>query len=352
MKTKIIYSMLATMIISSSCEQEIVGQKIENTPTNNYELLWKDFSEYYGQFEVKNIDWDSINVVTRPLVNDDMNEEEFYGIITNMLSVLNDPHVTLYPTTPDLPRWSIDLDQGVKTIDDFSYDLVKEKYVKQWFNQSGPIQHGLLENNIGYIHIDQFEAGLKNTKKIMTGILKDLQSTNGLVIDIRDTPGGRDPEAQLIASYFTTEKQLYMTSRKKTGPGRNDFSDPLEWYINPMEKLYKSPIVLLTTRYTMSGAETFSLAMKTLDQVVHVGDTTGGAFSDDIMREMYNGWLYAISVGDYRDRNGISYEGRGLPPDKVIENTPEEISQGTDKALELCHSIFEQLARTPEISCL
>jgi len=334
MKTQIIYSAFALMIISSSCQQEIIGQEIENTPTNNYELLWKDFDEYYGQFEVKNINWDSMNVVTRNQISDDMTEEQFYSVITEMLSVLNDPHVTLYPTTPDLPRWSIDLVDGIKTIDDFSYDLVKESYVKTWFNQSGPIQHGLLENNIGYVHIDQFEAGLKNTKKIMDRVLKDIKNTVGLVVDIRDTPGGRDPEAQLIASYFTTEKRLYMTSRKKKGPGRNDFSNTVEWYINPQENHYDRPIVLLTTRYTMSGAETFSLAMKTLDQVTHVGDTTGGAFSDDIMKEMYNGWLYSISVGDYRDRKGISYEGRGLPPDTLIENTPEEISEGTDKALE------------------
>ncbi len=334
MKTKVIYSILTIMIISSSCQQEIIGQEMENTPINNYELLWKDFSEYYGQFEVKQIDWDSINVVTQPMVNDNMNDEEFYGVITNMLSVLNDPHVTLYPTTPDLPRWSVDLVDGIKTIDDFSYDLVKANYVKKWFNQSGPIQHGLLENNIGYMHIDQFEAGLKNTRKIMEVIINDLKDTHGLVIDIRDTPGGRDPEAQLIASYFTTEKKLYMTSRKKNGPGQNDFSNTVEWYINPQENHYDRPIVLLTTRYTMSGAETFSLAMNTLDQVTHVGDTTGGAFSDDIMKEMYNGWLYSISVGDYRDKDGISYESHGLPPDTLIENTPEEIKAGTDKALD------------------
>jgi C-terminal processing protease CtpA/Prc len=342
MKNKIIYAVLTVMIIGSSCEQEIIGQKIENTPVNNYETLWKDFSDYYGQFEVKNIDWDSVNVVTKPHINNGMSDEEFYTVITNMLSVLNDPHVTLFPTTPDLPRWSVDLNDGVKSIDDFSYDLVKEKYIKKWINQSGPIQYGLLENNIGYIHIDQFEAGLKNTGKIMDKVVQDLKDTQGLVIDIRDTPGGRDPEGQLIASYFNTEKRLYMTSRKKIGPGRNDFSEPTEWYISPGGQNYANPVVLLTTRYTMSGAETFTLALKTLDQVTQVGDTTGGAISDNIMREMYNGWLYSISVGDYRDAEGISYEGKGIAPDVLVENTPAEIDAGQDRALEYAISTLSK----------
>jgi carboxyl-terminal processing protease len=340
MKHKIIYAILVIMIITSSCDQEIIGQKIDNSPTNNFEVLWKDFSEYYGLFEIKKVNWDSMYTITRPLVSDDMSEQGFYDVITGMLAVLNDPHVTLYPTTPELPRWSIDLVDGVKTIDDFSYDVVKANYVKKWFNQSGPLQHGLLDDNIGYIHIDQFEMGLKKTEKAMGSIINDLKDTRGLVVDIRDTPGGRDPEAQLIASYFTTGRKMYMTSRKKTGPGRDTFSDPLEWYISPKDKNYDKPVALMTTRYTMSGAETFTLAMKTLDQVVQIGDTTGGAFSDDIMREMYNGWLYSISVGDYRDCNGESYEGRGIAPDELVENDPEEIKTGKDKALEFAISLL------------
>ena len=58
------------------------------------------------------------------------------------------------------------------------------------------------------------------------------------------------------------------------------------------------------------------------------------SFSDDIPREMYNGWIYTIAVGDYRDKNGVSYEGKGIAPDILIENDPEEIRQGTDHALE------------------
>jgi len=318
-----------------SCEKELIGQETgQNTPVDNFELLWEDFSEYYGEFNVKNIDWDSLYVIYRPQISDEMTEESFYQVITGMLSTLYDPHVTLYPTTPGLPRWSVDLVDGMKSIEDFDMDLILEKYIIKMIFDDGPVQYGLLADHIGYVHIDQFEMGMKFIKKVMPQMILDLNGTTGLIIDIRDTPGGRDPEAQLIAGYFVNEKKLYMTSRKKNGPGRNDFADPVDWFVEPQESTYTQPIILLSTSYTMSGAETFTWALRRMEQVTHVGDTTGGAFSDMIMREMYNGWLYSISVGDYRDSEGNSYEGMGIPPDIYIQNTPEDIERDTDIVLE------------------
>ena len=160
----------------------------------------------------------------------------------------------------------------------------------------------------------------------MESAVKELSGADAIVVDIRDTGGGRDPESQLAAGFLISNPGLYMTSRKKSGPGRNEFSDAVEWYVNPEKDHLDKKIVLLTTRYTMSGAETFTLAMKTSDKVIQVGDTTGGAFSDNITREMYNGWIYTIAVGDYRDKNGVSYEGKGIA-----------ISQGTDSSkIQVC----------------
>ncbi len=91
---------------------------------------------------------------------------------------------------------------------------------------------------------------------------------------------------------------------------------------------------VLTNRQTGSAGETFILAMKTMDHVKVLGDSTYGAFSDNPKRELPNGWIYAISTGDFRDANGLSYEGIGIPPDELIQNTIPEIQSGVDKVLE------------------
>src|SRR5690606_1788671 len=97
---------------------------------------------------------------------------------------------------------------------------------------------------------------------------------------------------------------------------------------------YTKPIVLLTSRWTGSAGETFTLAMDELPHVTLLGDHTSGGFSDNIARELPNGWFCFMSIGDYRAADGQSYEGIGVAPDIRLVNTKDDILAGRDRALE------------------
>ena len=84
----------------------------------------------------------------------------------------------------------------------------------------------------------------------------------------------------------------------------------------------------------MSAAERAVMAFKTLPNLVHMGDTTNGAHSTKIPRELPNGWIYTVVTQQIEFFDGKSYEGIGLIPDILVENTAEEMSAGQDKALE------------------
>ena len=104
-----------------------------------------------------------------------------------------------------------------------------------------------------------------------------------MVIDIRDNPGGNDATAQYVAGRFAAERKLYMNVRKKSGPGPNDFTQAIPWHVEPTGGTrFTKPIVLLTSRWTQSAGETFTLAMQELTNVTQLGDYTSGAFSDNI----------------------------------------------------------------------
>jgi hypothetical protein len=62
---------------------------------------------------------------------------------------------------------------------------------------------------------------------------------------------------------------------------------------------------------------------------------TSGGFSDVIARELPNGWLYFVSIGDFRNAEGKSEEGKGIVPAITSTNTKEDIDNGKDKVLEL-----------------
>ncbi len=336
MKNIIILLGLCLGVSLCACEDKLVPEPAQkNNPVSNFELLWQDFHDYYGLFAIKKIDWDSVYTVYRPQIRENMSEAEFYGVVTNMLSILNDAHVTLYPTTPELPRWSVDLEGGISQQEDFEFEVVKDHYLQN-HQELGAFDWGWLPDNVGYIHVDHFMIKLKEVDEAMNQIAATFKDARGIVIDIRDTPGGQDPAGQQLAGYFAKEEYLYMRSRKRSGPDPTNFTDWTDWYVRPLGSgaLRTKPIILLTTRFTGSGAETFSLAMRELPQVVQAGDTTAGAFSDNPSRQLYNGWIFSLSVGDFRDADGASHEGTGLPPTLLWENKPEDVKAGKDLALE------------------
>lgn len=91
---------------------------------------------------------------------------------------------------------------------------------------------------------------------------------------------------------------------------------------------------MLTSRTTGSAGETFTLAMRENENVRHWGDTTQGIFSENPRRELPNGWIYTISVGDYRNAEGISLEGIGIAPQVIAVNSKEDILAGQDSVIE------------------
>ena len=176
----------------------------------------------------------------------------------------------------------------------------------------------------------------------MPEILDYFKNAKSLIVDVRVNTGGEDRGGQAIASYFTDQRRLYMTSSIKNGPGKDDFTTPEEWYIEPKPIIFDGPLYLLTNRSTISAGETLTLAMRSLPQLTTLGDTTSGAFANAITRELPNGWLYSMSIGEWKAADGTSFEGQGIPPNIVVQNQEDVLLGGTDQALEAAIELARQ----------
>ncbi|MEM7659957.1 MAG: S41 family peptidase [Bacteroidota bacterium] len=226
-------------------------------------------------------------------------------------------------------------------MNDFDLEIVKEQYLSD-MQRIESFTVGLLPGNIGYLHIEGFGGLANDFQRSMEEVMAILGETNGLIIDVRGGYGGEDLAGQFIAGHFTETTLPYMQTRIKNGPAEADFTDWMEWEVRPEgTQAYTQPIMVLTHRFTISARETFCMAMKVLPQVQFVGDTTTGAFSNQINRELPNGWGYSVSIGDWRDPDGISYESIGLPPDMVVLNQREELLLGQDHVLEKALEMLE-----------
>jgi C-terminal processing protease CtpA/Prc len=325
-------------------------------PVKNFEFLWKTFHNRYPFFELRNVDWDKQYETYRPKVAKETNGNELFDIFCQMLDPFNDGHVELkakanrnrkprYFTAEKKPR--------------FHQEFTKRE-IKQLFKtaQKTLVRHGfckLTENGawmlhycrsaeFGYMRILELE-GIKNRTltSALDLIANDFRLLKGMVIDIRDNPGGEDDIALTIINRFCDRKRVAFRRKTKIGPGKDDFTPLKTWYIEPQGQVrFTRPVVLLTCDSVFSGGEAFALAIKQLPHVTIIGEHTNGIFSYQLEQRLPNGWTLCLPDQVYFSADMVCYEGKGVPPDIKLLNKRSDIENGSDpliaRALEVLKS--------------
>jgi len=304
-----------------------------NDPELNFEYLWKTYDKNYALFEVKNIDWEALYNVYRPKVNAETTDNELFDIMSDLLGHLNDNHVWLRSKSLNR-KYRSGLLGEIKMADFFT--LLQEKYLNnnfQW-HQCGMFS-GWLTDSIGYFHIQHF-TDYDGCAKAIDEIILKFEDSKGIIVDVRENYGGDDLLVKAIADRFADKKRLYQTAYLRNGNNHNDFSPPIYWYVEPNgSKQYLKPVILLTNRFSLSGAENFALAMRTLPNVTVIGEATSGSPGLVYRDGMPNGWSFKVSYGKYLDNTGFCWEGIGIPADIKVHLTNEDIDNGQEKVLDL-----------------
>jgi C-terminal processing protease CtpA/Prc len=192
--------------------------------------------------------------------------------------------------------------------------------------------HYCRSRNVAYLRIFELE-GVKKQKlaKVLDKISNDFKSLEGIIIDIRENPGGDDNTVIAIVNRFCDRKQTAFHRKTKLGPGEHDFTAIKSWHIEPQGPAqFTGPIVLLSCDSVFSGGEVFALAMKQLPHVTIIGDDTNGIFSYQLEKKLPNGWRYRLSYQVYFSADMVCYEGRGVPVDISLLNKKSDIENGVD----------------------
>lgn len=136
----------------------------------------------------------------------------------------------------------------------------------------------------------------------------------GVIVDVTNNRGGYDAVGLHLARRFASER---VTAFAKRAVGA---SVPFQlFHVEPSPRIrYTGAVTLLTSDITVSAAETFTLAMRALPNVRHVGARTRGALSDQLAKPLPNGWTLTLPAEIYRDADGRSDEGVGITPVSII----------------------------------
>ncbi len=165
------------------------------------------------------------------------------------------------------------------------------------------------------MHISWFRNSEASARAIDT-VVNTLEDAKGIVIDVRHNCGGEDRAGRTIASLFVAEPRPYMSvAMRKLGQLLPAFAKPVAWQLEPLgPKQYTGPIVLLVNGRLISVAENFAVAMRAAPHALIMGEMTAGMMADTGTQPLPNGWEVSVPVNQFRDANGISWEGVDITP--------------------------------------
>ena len=320
----------------TSCERAFMEKDEPSNPVNVFDYLWNQVDQQYAFFDVKNMDWDSVREVYRPMVNDNMSNDSLFRVCAAMLNTLQDGHTNL------ISGFDVSRNDSVyykmyaeKNIDE---NVVLLNYLTVNHHTTGSFMHNAIRNGaVAYIRYSSF------SDYISEGSLKYLvnryKNCKGMVIDLRQNSGGSISNIAALLSIFDNHKQPLYQCQAKSGPAHDAFADAVTVYaadssILGKNNAYTKPVAVLIDRGSYSATSFFAICTMAYDNIRLFGDYSGGGLGLPNGGVLPNGWTYRFSTTRTLAIDGRNYEN-GVPPDVRVLLDPACTAQGVDNVIEV-----------------
>lgn len=213
------------------------------------------------------------------------------------------------------------------------------------------VQGQLLSQNILYCRISSFQEATANE---LRDFLKKHQSQiKGLVLDLRDNPGGLLDQAVQVADAFIESGLIVSTVGRDPKRVEREFAHKRDTYSS-------FPVVALVNDGSASAAEIVAGALQDHERALIIGTTTFGKGSVQTLVSLPDGSGLKLTVARYYTPKDRSIQAKGIEPDvvvpfKAINNNEVAKSSSTKikKEIDLQRHIesedLSDLAKTPGI---
>jgi carboxyl-terminal processing protease len=188
------------------------------------------------------------------------------------------------------------------------------------------VKSKIYDNQVGYIRIATFqERAADDVKKALRDILAKTNPLAGLVIDLRNNPGGLLNQSVDVSDLFLKSGTIVSTrgrsqSTESKAVAKNDGDEPT------------CPIVVLVNEGTASAAEIVSGALQDNGRAVILGAQTFGKGSVQTVIPMEGGAALKLTTSKYYTPKGRSIQAEGITPDIVVKLIrPAEEKNGTEE---------------------
>ena len=186
------------------------------------------------------------------------------------------------------------------------------------------VSYTLLDNNIGYLSISQFE---EVTTKQFKAAVEDLQSQGmkGLVIDIRNNPGGLLDTVVGMLKYMLPDGLIVYTEDKQGNRKEYKGQDNNEFNL---------PLAVIVNGNSASASEIFAGAIQDYGKGTIIGTQTYGKGIVQTVKPLTDGSAIKFTIAKYFTPKGQDIHGKGVTPDMVVEyDTDADVDTQLDAAI-------------------
>ncbi|MDD5646319.1 MAG: S41 family peptidase [Candidatus Bipolaricaulis sp.] len=180
-----------------------------------------------------------------------------------------------------------------------------------------PVDSSALEGGkIGYIRILRFESDtVIEVDQALASF--DLETMSGLILDLRNNPGGLMPAAISVCSRFVDDGVVLLVHDRLSGDKK---------YYSKGNRIPNLPLAILINRGSASAAEITAGGIRDNRMAVLIGETSFGKGVYQQMIDFPDGSALKITAGEYFTPSGRVVQDVGLSPDIVVPEGEDPVA--------------------------
>ncbi|MEE2956154.1 MAG: S41 family peptidase, partial [Pseudomonadota bacterium] len=176
-----------------------------------------------------------------------------------------------------------------------------------------------IEGEIGYLRLTSFTENTKEGIEINIKEIKEKlgERLKGLVLDLRNNPGGLLDEAIKVADAFLDRGEIVSTRSRRA-------NDTQRYNAKPGDLVLKLPIVVLINGGSASASEIVAGALQDHRRAVILGTRSFGKGSVQTIIPLTGNGAIRLTTAEYFTPSGRSIQAKGIKPDIEIQQAPME----------------------------
>jgi carboxyl-terminal processing protease len=176
------------------------------------------------------------------------------------------------------------------------------------------VRSRMLDSGFGYVRISSFQTGTgEDVRKAVSELKKENKGAlNGMVLDLRNNPGGVLGAAVSVSDAFLRKGKVVYTEGRAVDA-------ELDFNATPGDILDSAPLVVLVNGGSASASEIVAGALQDHKRAVLMGSQTFGKGSVQTIFPMSNNTAVKITTARYYTPSGRSIQAEGIVPDIEVE---------------------------------